>query len=693
MTDTALDQQVAAARQLHMQGRIADAEHAYRAVLARDPRHFEATHLLGVAALQTGRLPLAVETLERAVGIDPTAAKAHNNLGNALRAAGQTARAAACFERARGIDPTLPGIDYNLGVVLLELGGFEPAMECLARAVAAAPGDAEALNNLGTALHQMGRFAEALARFDSAVAARPAMAEAHAGRGNVLMELRRSGDALAAYDRALALKPGLAEAWYNRGNALQELRRLDEAIASYDRAAALKPEDLFGLEVAQHARMKICDWTAYDSRIAAIEHKVLRGGPVASPYSVLALSGRRAVQRAASQGWVARKAPPQAPRPPLPPGERITIGYFSADLFDHATARLMAGMFEHHDRARFRTIAFSFGPPREDAMRARLRGAFDAFLDVAALSDREVAERARAEGVQVAVDLKGHTQDSRLGVFAWRPAPIQASHIGYPGTIAADYMDYLIADAALVPPEHEADYAEKIVRLPGSYQPNDRDRPVADAPRTRRENGLPETGFIFCGFNASYKITPAVLSIWMRLLARTPGSVLWLFEDNRWAAANLRREAADRGVDPARLVFAPPLPLPQHLARHAAADLFLDTLPVNAHTTASDALWAGLPVLTQAGESLVGRVAASLLHAAGLPGMVAASAEAYEALALDLAAAPDRLAAIRASLAAQRLTCPLFDTALFTRRIEAAYAMMVERARAGLPPQGFDIPA
>jgi len=686
------DAAVARGLALHRQGRIAEAEAIYAAVLAGVPDHAEATHLTGLAALQTGRLDQAIATLERAVVLDPAAAKPRNNLGNALRAAGRLAEAADCFAAARARDPALPGIDYNLGVALAECGRHEEAAESLARAVAAAPGDAEAQNNLGTALLHLGRFAEALARFDAAVAAAPALAEAHAGRGNALMALRRAGDALGAHDQALALKPGLAEAWYNRGNALQALRRLDEAVASYDRAAALKPDDSFGLEVAQHARMMVCDWMALDARLAAIEDKVRRGDPVASPYAVTALIGARDVQREASRNWVMRQAPPRAAPPPLPAGDRITVGYFSADLHDHATARLMAEVFERHDPTRFRILAFSFGPPREDAMRARLRGAFAEFLDVGDLPDRAIATLAREKGVHVAVDLKGHTQDSRLGVFAWRAAPVQAGHLGYPGSVAAPYMDYLIADPVVIPPDHAADYAERIAWLPESYQPNDRQRVIADAPVTRCGNGLPEHGFVFCGFNASYKITPAVFAIWMRLLRRVPGSVLWLSEDNRWAVANLRREAAAHGADPARLVFAPPLPLDRHLARHAAADLFLDTLPVNAHTTASDALWAGLPVLTRPGESLIGRVAASLLHAAGLPELIAGSAEAYEALALDLATHPDRLAATRTRLAAQRLSCPLFDSALFTRRLEAAFATMVERARAGLPPASFAVP-
>jgi len=371
---------------------------------------------------------------------------------------------------------------------------------------------------------------------------------------------------------------------------------------------------------------------------------------------------------------------------------RIRLGYFSADLYHHATANLMAGLFEQHDRSCFEVIAFSFGPSKADAMRRRLEGAFDQFHDVGYLSDSGIAELATRIGIDIAIDLKGFTQHARSGIFAQRVAPLQVNYLGYPGTMAADYIDYLIADQDVIPSGHTAHYREKIVWLPHCYQVNDDRRALADDTFNRRGAGLPEQGFVFCCFNNNWKITPAVFSLWMQLLQRVPGSVLWLLEDTPLAAANLRRAAAAHGIAAGRLVFAPRMSLDQHLARHRVADLFLDTLPYNAHTTASDALWAGLPVITRQGETFASRVAASLLKAVGLPELITASADAYLALALELANDAPRLAALHQKLADNRLVQPLFDTRLFARHIEAGYTAMWQRYQAGLPPDHITVP-
>jgi predicted O-linked N-acetylglucosamine transferase (SPINDLY family) len=366
------------------------------------------------------------------------------------------------------------------------------------------------------------------------------------------------------------------------------------------------------------------------------------------------------------------------------------VAYLSADFHDHATAYLMAEFFERHDSTRFETIAISFGPDRQDGMRQRLRQAFGQFIDVRGHSDAEVAQLLRSLEVDIAVDLKGYTQDCRTGILARRCAPVQVNYLGFPGTMGAPYIDYIVGDATVTPPGCERFYTEHIVRLPHSYQVNDRQRAIAAQTPTRQQQGLPDEGFVFACFNNNYKITPEVFGIWMRLLAQVQGSVLWLLADNDAAPAHLRSEAAARGIDSRRLVFAPRAPLPEHLARHRLADLFLDTLPYNAHTTASDALWAGLPVLTCLGASFAGRVAASLLRAAGLPELVATSLADYEALAFALATTPGRLAALRARLERSRLECPLFDTAAFVRSMERAYEEMVRRARAGETHRGLD---
>jgi predicted O-linked N-acetylglucosamine transferase (SPINDLY family) len=402
------------------------------------------------------------------------------------------------------------------------------------------------------------------------------------------------------------------------------------------------------------------------------------------------------LQRKSAEIWVNDRYPASRIFPPIAKRarqEKIRIAYYSADYHNHATAYLMAELFELHDRNRFELVAFSFGPHQKDDMSARVSSAFDRFVDVRDKSDAEVAQLSRDMEVDIAIDLKGFTADQRAGIFALRAAPIQVSFIGYPGTMGADYMDYLIADHTLIPEVSRQCYTEKIAYLPNSYQVNDRKRVIADKRYTREELGLPPTGFVYCCFNNNYKITPDTFEGWMRILKQVQGSVLWLLEDNPTAANNLRKEAEARGVGAQRLIFAPRMPLPEHLARHRAADLFMDTLPCNAHTTASDALWAGLPVLTCAGESFASRVAASLLTAIDLPELVTTTQEQYETLAIDLATKPEKLAKIGGKLEANRFTTPLFDTVEFVRHIEAAYTQIYERYQADLPPDHIHVPA
>jgi protein O-GlcNAc transferase len=373
------------------------------------------------------------------------------------------------------------------------------------------------------------------------------------------------------------------------------------------------------------------------------------------------------------------------------PGGRIKIGYLSEDYREHATAYLMAELFEKHDRARFEITAYSYGPDDNSPMRSRLMKAFDSFVDVRSFTDREAAQKIHDDGIDILIDLKGLTGESRYDIAAYRPAPVQVNFLGYPGTMGASFIDYIIADRFIIPEDQEKYYSEKVVCLPDCYQPNDTHRVIAETTPTRKECGLPEQAFVFCCFNISYKIKPQTFDIWMRLLQKLPGSVLWLFEANQSVNANLKQEAARRGIDPERLIFAPRARLPEHLARHRRADLFLDTLPINAHTTTSDALWAGLPVLTCAGNTFAGRVAGSLLKAAHLPELIVMSSAEYETLALQLAQQPEKLAAIRRKLEQTRLQMPLFDIEMFTRNLEKSYQTMWDIWQAGENPRAFSI--
>jgi len=428
--------------------------------------------------------------------------------------------------------------------------------------------------------------------------------------------------------------------------------------------------------------MKVCDWDDAAGAFTRLNRSIERREKASPPFPVLAITGSPALQRTAAEIWVEHNHPARRTLPPIPRRprrDRIRIGYFSADLHEHAVSHLIAGLIERHDRSRFEVAAFSFGRDRNDGMSRRLSAAFDEVIDVRARSDSDVAMLARAMEIDVAVDLMGFTQDARTNIFAHRAAPIQVNFLGYPGTMGAEYIDYLIADTTLIPETQRQHYAEAIAYLPHSYQPNDAARRIADRAFSREELGLAQADFVFCCFNNGYKITPGTFDRWMRILGRVAGSVLWLLEDNALATRNLRKEAVRRGVSADRLVFAQLVPLPEHLARHRAADLFLDTLPYNAHTTASDALWTGLPVLTCPGETFAGRVAASLLNAVQLPELIARTTEEYESLAIDLATRRDRLNEVRQKLVRNLRTTPLFDIQLFARHIEDAYAQMHER--------------
>jgi len=677
--------------------RHAQALASYDHALALEPGNAEACNNRGIALLELERHAEALEGFERALALKPDFAEAWNNRGSALNDLKRHVEALESCERALALKPDFAGANNNRGVALGGLQRHAQALESYDRALALAPDFARAWNNRGVALGALQRHAQALASYDRALAVEPDNADAHSNRGNALNALKRHAEALESYDRALALEPDNAEIWNNRGNALNDLKRHADALESYERALQLDPDTAFLYGEWLHTRMRICAWDDISNAFARLNEKIGRHEQASAPFPVLATPSSPALQRIAAEVWVQDKYPasqalPEIPRRPR--REKIRIGYFSADFREHPVSHLIAELFERHDRARFRVTAFSFGPDTNDAMRARLAAAFDGFIDVRDRADTDVALLARELGIDIAVDLNGFTEDSRTGIFALRAAPIQVNYLGYPGTMGAEYIDYLIADATLLSKEDERHYAEKIAYLPDSFQVNDTRRPVSDKALTREEAGLPRTGFVFCCFNKHYKITPDTFDRWMRIVSRVPGSVLWLSEDNEWSEGNLRKAAALRGVGADRLIFARRIPaMAEHLARYRLADLFLDTLPYNAHTTASDALWTGLPVLTCLGETYAGRVAASLLNGIRLPELVTRTPEQYESLATALATNPGRLLEIKQKLLENRRTAPLFDIQLFTRHLEAAYTTMYGRYHADLPPEHIHVQA
>jgi predicted O-linked N-acetylglucosamine transferase (SPINDLY family) len=505
--------------------------------------------------------------------------------------------------------------------------------------------------------------------------------------------MQRFDEAVASFDQVLALRPDSAQTWSNRANALLEQKRYEEAIADYNQALALDPEGGSARGYRLLAKLWCCDWRNLDTDIAEVSSRLRAGARVIQPFGNLAISHDPADQLLCARLWTAR----QEPQPPLWRGERyghdkIRVAYVSGDFCVHPVSLLMAGVFEHHDKSRFETTAISFGHDDGSGLRWRIAKAFDRFVDVRGRMDFDIAKLMRELEIDIAVDLMGLTGEARNGILAHRPAPVQVNYLGFPGTMALAHMDYIMADKVVIPPEEACHYTEKIVHLPDTYMASDVHRRVADRAYKRVEVGLPETGFVFSCFNNSYKFSPVVFEIWMRLLKAVDGSVLWLSEPNPIAKRNLANEAEKRGVRASRLVFAPFLDkVEDHLARLKLADLFLDTLPCNAHTTASDALFAGVPVLTTPGTTFAGRVGASLLSAIGLRELIAGSLADYERRALDLARNPAQLGALTAKLSANRNSQPLFDTPRFTRHLEAAFSQMCDRHRRGLVPEAFAV--
>jgi protein O-GlcNAc transferase len=705
-----------------------DALASHERAITLKPDYAEAHYSRGGVLMSLGYLKEALASYELAIKLMSDYVDAYNNHGAVLHELKRYDEAVASYERVIALKPGYAEAHYNRGNALQALKRFSDAVESYCHAIALKPDYAEAYNNRGVALQQLQRLEEAATSYECAIALRPDYAEANYNIGNVFAELKRLDAALNSYNRAILLKPSYTEAYISRGNLLQNFDYLHEALAnysaaielnsncaeiyvyrgntlkkincfieaitSYERAIELQPDYDFLLGMLIHMRSQIFDFDGYHQIADQIKAKLENKEKVSQPFPVLALFDEPVLQKSAAEIWLQDSHPHPSPLGAIPHYQRqgkIRLAYYSADFHNHATAHLMAQLFECHDQERFELFAFSFGPDSSDPMRQRLVAAFDHFIDVRFESDQAVAQRSRDLGIDIAVDLKGYTQGQRVGIFAHRCAPVQVSYLGYPGTMGAPFMDYLIADKVVIPPESQEHYSEQVVYLPHSYQVNDNHRAIADTVWRKSDLGLPEEGFVYCCFNNSYKITPSTFASWMRILQAVPHSVLWLLGDNATAQRNLQQHAQAAGIDSSRLVFAPRMPLAEHLARHRAADLFLDTLPCNAHTTASDALWAGLPVLTQQGQAFAGRVAASLLHAVGLPELIVHTTQEYEELAIALARDPQRLSHIKAKLVAQRETAPLFNTQQLARHIEQAYAAMHERALAGLAAQGFEV--
>jgi protein O-GlcNAc transferase len=709
-------------------GNLDAAELTLKRVLQVDSKNLPALHILGLIKVSQASYREAVDFLSKAARIQPRDASIQYNLAKALSDCGldkesiphhkkavelspmnpeawlnygktisnlnRHDEAMILYDKALSLEPNYAQAALNKGAALKELGRYEEAIAFAESAIKLNPKLVEGWINKGAALHELKRYEEAIAHYDQALSLKPEYHEAWCNKGAALHELKRYEEAIAHYDQSLSLKPEYHEAWCNKGDALQELKQYEEAIAHYDQALSLK-NDIDWLHGALvHAKMNICSWFGVADSCKNIIKKVLASKKVAVPFALLALIDDASLHKKSAEMYVQDIYPFNPALGPIPArtsSTKIRIGYFSADFKNHPVSILTAEMFELHDKNNYEIFAFSFGSDDKGPMRLRLRQAFNQFIDVSNMSEIEIAKLSRELKIDIGVDLGGHTSDSRTAIFSYRAAPIQISYIGYLGTMGAPYIDYILADKTLIPDELQRFYSEKIAYLP-SYQANDRKRITSDRIFTRHELGLPEKGFVFCCFNSNYKILPATFDGWARILKAVAGSVLLLYAENQWAETNLKKEAEARGINCAKIVFGKRMSAEEYLARYRVCDLFLDTFPYNAGTTASDALWSGVPVLTLIGQSFASRIAASLLNAIGLPELVTCTQEEYEALAIELALNTKKLADIKLKLAKNRLSAPLFDTPLFTKNLEAAYIQMHERNQLGMHPDHLSIP-
>jgi predicted O-linked N-acetylglucosamine transferase (SPINDLY family) len=679
---------------LYAQENYEDAAVSLRRALSLDPAFIQARSNLGAVLLKCGDLDAALSELNQVINRCSSLAEAWAHRGSVFFELSQLEAALHNYEQAIALSPNMPEALFGRANTFSAMHRYDDAIPAYEALLKLSPRHAEAWCNLGTAVYILRRYGKSIDCFRKAIDIKPRNALAWLNLACVMHALKQFHEAFNSITHALELNPSLAPGWVIKGNVLSDLKRYLEAIESYEEAYRLDESLEYIQSTLIHSRMKVCDWTASENHLKKFLQDLVADKLYAHPFSVLSLVDDPALHRIAAQGYaekIGHLTKPEIRRKKLP-SKKLKIGYFSADFHEHATAYLMAELFEKHSHSDFEIVAFSFGPKDDSLMRRRLKNAFTQFIEIGDYSDSEAAIISNNLGIDIAVDLKGYTGDSRPAIFAHRAAPLQLNFLGYPGTMSLQCIDYLIADRTLIAEGEREHYSESILYLPHCYQPNDRKRKVSTKVFSNLECALPEDSFRFACFNASYKITPDIVNSWANILSRVPRSILWLFADNVYAKSNLIRTFVSKGIDENRIIFAVPMSLEDHLSRIRNADLFLDTFPYNAHTTASDALWSGLPVVTYAGRSFASRVAASLLKAVDLSQLITHSLSDYEELAVCLASQPKRLQAIRAHLRDKRDQFRLFDTDAFARGLEQGYSRIYDRYKRGRSPADIELP-
>ena len=655
----------------------------------------EAYYSRGVLLKKLMRLDEALRSYDKAIEIECSFADAYFNRGILLFELSRLDESLQSYNRAIEFKSESADIFYNRGIVLAELKRFEEALSSYDRSIVIKNNSPDTYYNRALVLYELMRMDESLKSYDLAIMHRTDFAEAYSNRGNVLKELNRFDEALWSYDRAIELKCDYADAYYNRGVLLDLLKEHEKALFCYEKTEKIEPNYHFLLGLILTAKLMICDWRSINGDREILIDRINAKKRASPSFQLISLEESPLIQQKTAKIWAESKHPTNHSLGPIYKrrrGDKVRIAYYSPDFRDHPVAQWVAELFELHDRSKFEIFAFYFGPKTNDDYQIRIASAFDEFIDVSDKTDIEVARLSRKMGVDIGIDLAGFTNLSRTGIFACRAAPIQVNYIGFPSTMGTDYIDYIIADEVLIPKKNQQYYTEKIIYLPFTYKPTDTKIKISQKAYTKDEFDLPDNNFVFCCFNNNYKISPRVYDSWMRILKSVENSVLWIPDVNPVAKNNLRKEAEARGVDADRLIFAKRMDdLSDHLQRLKLADLFLDTFTFNAHTTAGDALWAGLPLLTCIGQSFASRVAASFLSAIGLSELITITSLEYEAMAIELATSTTKLQAIKDKLARNRLTTPLFNMPQFTKYLESAYIEMIQRYEADLSAQNIYI--
>ena len=714
---------------LHKNGQLEKAKNICLEILKSEPDNFNTLHLLGIIAFQTKNYQASEKILNKVIKIKPDFADAYTNRGIVLKVLNKSEEAIESWNNAIKINSKNFQAYNHRGVALIELKRPKEAIESWNNAIKIKPDFAEAYNNLGNVLNDLKKFDESLKNYNEAIKIKPNFFEAYSNRGSVLKALNKLEEALNSCNEAIKINPKYAEAYNNRGiilaelkqvdaalenykNAIKinpnfsdaynnqgvlliELKRLDDAKESFESALKINPDSNFLLGRLIATKNNLCDWNSFIENSEKLKSNIEKGKKSSSPFNLLSIYDLPELQKKFTETFVKEEYPDTNSTDPIikkKPKKKIRLGYYSADFHNHPVSYLIANLFELHDKSKFELIAFSLGPKKNDQMQDRISKAFDKFINVNSKTEKEISILSRELEIDIAIDLMGFTKNNKFRIFINRCAPLQISYLGYAGTTGTKSIDYIIGDKILIPEKYQKNFSEKIIYLPNSFMVNDPTKKISDKIITREEFDLPKNGFVFCCFNKKYKITPNVFEIWMRLLKKIDGSVLWLFEENSTSIKNLKIEASKGGVDGERLIFANRVPLlADHFARHKLADLFIDTFPYTAHSTCSDALWAGLPVLTRMGQSFASRVSGSLLNAIGLNELITNTEEEYENKAFSLATDPNYINEIKNKLYKNRLTKPLFNVKLFTKHIESAYTAIYDRYNKNLPIENIEI--